>query len=280
MTRTSFLPRPLGVAPIWPLPCMNPCGVFMLQNLNCRHSRFLSNQTASGRYLVPSASLKIAFAIFLKQLAEAELIVLSKSDLLKPAEVEVLRAQVERLVGKIPVTVMSAKTGSRISEWVDQLMGERTPGEHNLDLDYEVYGQAEATLGWLNATVDLVSDKEFLPAELGEAVVGKIQAQCLAAESAIAHLKILLVTAGGSDRIALTTSASQAVWDGEGNLGLVREASAIINARVGAKPEDLRRIVEGALQFAARERGVSASVLDLESFAPAPPKRPVLRSAN
>ena len=50
----------------------------------------------------------------------------------------------------------------------------------------------------------------FLPADLGEAVVGKIQAQCLAAESAIAHLKILLVTAGRSDRIALTTSAGPA----------------------------------------------------------------------
>ena len=218
--------------------------------------------------------------LFEKQLAEAELIVLSKSDSLTRAEVDNLTAQVQQLVGEIPVIVMSAKTGAGVKEWVDQLLGERAAGEKTLDLDYEVYGQAEASLGWLNATVDLVSDKYFPPAELGEVVVGKIQEQCRATESAIAHLKILLVTAGGSDRIALTTSSRQAVWDGEGNLGLVRESSAIINARVGARPEELRRIVEDALQSAARERGVSATVVDLESFAPAPPQRPVPRAAN
>jgi G3E family GTPase len=218
--------------------------------------------------------------LFEKQLAEAELILLSKSDLLEPGEAEDLTARIQPLVGKIPVRVMSAKTGTGIHEWVDQLLAEDSPGERNLDLDYEVYGQAEASLGWLNATVDMVSDKEFAPVELGEAVVGKIREQCTAMESAIAHLKILFVTAEGSDRIGLTTSASQAVWDGEGNLGLVREASAVINARVGVSPEELRRIVESALQSAARERRIVATVVNLESFAPAPPKRPVLQAAN
>ena len=69
-------------------------------------------------------------------------------------------------------------------------------------------------------------------------------------------MKILLVTAEGSDRIALTTTAGEAAWDGDGNLGFVREASAVINARVGTSPEELRRMVESALRAAARERGV------------------------
>jgi G3E family GTPase len=218
--------------------------------------------------------------LFEKQLAEAELILLSKSDLLEPGEAEDLTARIRSLVGKIPVRVMSAKTGTGIHEWVDQLLAERSAGEKNLELDYEVYGQAEASLGWLNATVDLISDNEFPPVELGEAVVGKIKEQCRLTESAIAHLKILFVTAEGSARIGLTASAGQAVWDGEGNLGLVSEASAVINARVGVNPDELRRIVESALQSAARERRVVATVVDLESFAPAPPKRPVLQAAN
>ena len=90
-------------------------------------------------------------------------------------------------------------------------------------------------------------------------------------------MKILLVTAEGSDRIALTTNSGRAAWDGDGgNLGLVREASAIINARVAAKPEELRRMVEEALYSATRTRGITATMLDIESFAPVPPKRPVL----
>jgi len=218
--------------------------------------------------------------LFEKQLAEAELIILTKTELLNPEEVRGLTTQLQRVAGKSPIRLLSARTGVGVNEWVDQLLSVRSVGNTGLDLDYEIYGQAEASLGWLNATVDLVSDQEFLLAELGEAVVVKIQEQCRVAESAIAHLKILLVSAEGSDRIALTTSVSQAAWDGEGNLGLVREASAVINARVGANPRDLRRIVESALQAAAREQGVSATVQDLESFAPLPPQRPVLQPAD
>ena len=188
--------------------------------------------------------------------------------------------QIQQFVGETPVSLMSAKMGSGINEWVDQLLRERSADDKNLDLDYQIYGQAEVSLGWLNATVDFVSDQDFSPTELGEAVVGKIQEHCLVKRIAIAHLKILFVTAAGSDRISLTTSVSQAGWDGEGNLGLVRETSAIINARVGTKPQELRRIVEEALQFSALERGVSAAILNVESFSPAPPQRPVLQPVD
>jgi len=218
--------------------------------------------------------------LFEKQLAEAELIILSKSDMLNQAEIKNFTEELGQLAGEIPVSVMSARTGFGVNEWVDQLLRVRSVGNTDLDLDYEIYGQAETSLGWLNATVDLASDRDFRPAELGEAVVVNIQEQCRATKSAIAHLKLLLVTAEGSGRIALTTSSGQAAWDGEGSLGLVREASAIINARVGTNPGKLRRMVEDALQSAAREQGVSATVLDMESFAPLPPKRPVLQSAN
>ena len=218
--------------------------------------------------------------LFEKQLAEAELIILSKIDVLQPGEEEDLRAQIQLLAEGIPVSAMSATTGVGIKNWVDRLLGEPSRAEKNLDLDYEVYGQAEASLGWLNATADLISEHNFPPAEWGEAIVRKIQQECVATESAMAHLKVMLVTAQGSDRIALTSSSGRAVWDGEGTLGLARETSAIINARIGAKPDELRRIVEGALQSVSQEWGVSARVVDMESFAPAPPKRPVLHNAN
>lgn len=217
--------------------------------------------------------------LFEKQLAEAELIILTKTELLNPEEVKSLFARLQQLAGKIPIRLLSAKTGVGVSEWVDQLLTVRSVGHTGVDLDYEIYGQAEASLGWLNATVDLVSDQEFSPAALGESVVAKVQEQCRVAESAIAHLKVLLVSAEASDRIALTTSIGQAKWDGEGNLGLVREASAVINARVGANPMELRRMVESALQAAALDLGLSATVQHLESFAPLPPQRPVLQPA-
>lgn len=218
--------------------------------------------------------------LFERQLAEAELIVLTKCELLNPTEIRNLTAQLQQVNGKSPMRLMSAKTGVGVDEWVEHLLSRQSAGNADFELDYEIYGQAEASLGWLNGTVDLVSDHEFSLAEFGESVVVKIQEQCRATESTIAHLKMLLVSAERSDRIAVTTNIGSAAWDGDGDLGLVREASAIINARVGTNQEQLRRIVEGALQAAAREREVTATVHNLESFAPAPPQRPVLQPAE
>lgn len=218
--------------------------------------------------------------LFEKQLAEAGLILLSKTEMLTAEQVESLTARLQDVAGKTPIRPISAKTGAGIDEWVNQLLGERPDENRILDLDYEIYARAEASLGWLNATVDLISVQPFALADLGLAVVAKVQEQCQAAKIAIAHLKVLLVTAEGSDRIALTTSDGQPAWDGDGNLGLVREASAVINARVGVNPEELRRMIESALHSAAREQRVSVRVQVLESFAPSPPQRPVLQPAS
>ena len=49
--------------------------------------------------------------LFEKQLAEADVIMISKADLLKPGEIESLTAQIQQLVGEIPVRTISAKTG-------------------------------------------------------------------------------------------------------------------------------------------------------------------------
>jgi Ni2+-binding GTPase involved in maturation of urease and hydrogenase len=218
--------------------------------------------------------------LFEKQLAEAELIILSKSELLNLEELESLTEQLQKVARETPILSVSAKTGAGVNEWVDRILSARPVQNAPLDLDYAIYGQAEASLGWLNATVELVSGQEFLLAELGKGIVVRIREQCRVTNSAIAHVKILLVTSGASDRIALTTGASAAAWDGEGNLGLVSKASAVINARVGANPEALRRMVESALQAAAREQGVSATMQHLESFAPLPPQRPASHPAD
>jgi hypothetical protein len=237
-------------------------------------NRIQDFQDSSGRF---EESVRY---LFQKQLAEAELVVLSKTDLVEPAKVEDLKAQIRQITGDVPVIPMSAKMGLGLNQWMERFLVERSAGEKQLDLDYKIYGHAEASLGWLNARLDLSSGNYFSPSDLGEAMISRIQEQCAMAEKPIAHVKIMLITELGSDRIALTSDTGVLAWDGEGDLGLAKEASVIINARVAANPGVLRRIIEEGVYSAAREHGVAATLLDLESFAPAPPKRPIWQSAN
>jgi G3E family GTPase len=212
--------------------------------------------------------------LFEQQIREAELIILSKNDLLDAPESDRLTSHLREWIGNVQVIAMSATTGAGVDEWVSHVLSTSARHDRALDIDYDTYGRAEASLGWLNATVDLVSTKEFSPTRLGETVIEAVRAGCADFDAAIAHVKILLATAHGNDRIALTTNDARPRWDRDASLTPVREASAIINARVATAPDTLRRIVEHALHSATHDLGVRAKMLDLESFAPAPPKRP------
>lgn len=217
--------------------------------------------------------------LFGKQLAEADHIILTKADLFNAPEIWVIQQEIEHFVNGIPVGVMSAKTGLGVSEWVDLLLSEPGHGQQ-VQVDYDRYGAAEATLGWLNATIDLASPKEFRCTNLGETIVARVQLACREAEFPVAHLKIMFITAEGSDWIALTDTGGSAVWGMALELPACREASMIINARVCARPEELEQLVQDALRQATSERGVVATVQHIESFAPQPPVPPEMASTG
>jgi len=90
----------------------------------------------------------------------------------------------------------------------------------------------------------------------------------------------MLITAEGSNWIAVTDSAAAAMWGAAINLPACRETSMIINARVCAQPEQLQQLVESALRRVTLDRGLVATVHQIESFAPSPPVPPELSSAE
>ena len=157
---------------------------------------------------------KVAY-LFERQLAEADLIVLNKLDLVTQAEHDELRRLLVNFVGNVPVLAMSALAGRGVANWVDMLLSSRNAGEHTLDIDYQVYAQAEAALGWLNATVDVTASDDFSPKELGEKLIEEVQRRSLESHASIAHLKILVATEKGCDRIASTVNQVPPRWEGE-----------------------------------------------------------------
>jgi G3E family GTPase len=82
----------------------------------------------------------IAF-LFHKQLQEADLVCVTKSD---------LRAKLPEL-GTPHVRQISARTGQGVAAWLDEVLaGELSAQKDVLDIDYERYALAEAALAWLN----------------------------------------------------------------------------------------------------------------------------------
>ena len=210
--------------------------------------------------------------LFEKQLAEADLIILNKIDTAGPLLAAELAARLRSLTEDIPVQLMSAVTREGVAEWVDLLLSNRSAGEHILDIDYDLYAQAEAALGWLNATVEVTSPHDFSPRDLAGSLIRRLQRSVVAAGMDIAHLKILVATDTETDHIALTNNRGRPRWSGGEAFPNVREMSLMINARIHATPEALTQVTEDSLAASEADFGVKTRVEHLESFSPLPPK--------
>ena len=101
-----------------------------------------------------SFSRKVTY-IYQKQLEEADIIVVNKTDLLDASRLEELRGALEARFPHAVVLTISARTGQGLEQWIEQITSAKAKISGAIEVDYETYAQGEALLGWLNCTVHL-----------------------------------------------------------------------------------------------------------------------------
>ncbi len=212
--------------------------------------------------------------IFRKQLEEADIIVLNKVDTLSSEEAERMAKALQQKQSEKPVLSVSALRGDGVDEWLKRLMSDAPSGSHILrDLDYDTYAKGEAVLGWLNATVQVRGNPTFNARLFAEALMNELRQAINSRDAEVAHLKFL-ISSGGQGTVANLTKADAEPSYRGADLGEVKEATLVLNARVGIDPGTLGGIATQAIQKAARTTGADAEVLNLQSFSPPYPRPP------
>jgi Ni2+-binding GTPase involved in maturation of urease and hydrogenase len=210
--------------------------------------------------------------IYTKQLEEADLILLNKADLLSAGELAGLRSQVERMFPGIEIQAISARLGGGVDEWLDWVLEERPAGTRIVPVDYDVYADGEAALGWLNARADLhAPDGADWPALAG-GLMDSLGDAFRSRGAEIAHLKVFLGTADGALVASLTSSSGKPSVLVNGTPSRAsKDAELILNARVHLDPEVLRSDVAERIGNLARH-GLAVQVRQLEAFRPGRPQ--------
>jgi Ni2+-binding GTPase involved in maturation of urease and hydrogenase len=208
--------------------------------------------------------------IYEKQLEEADLIVLNKTDLLSAAELAELKSSLAGRFPETPLLSMSAASGEGVDAWLDYLGEGRAAGGKIVEVDYDTYAAGEAALGWLNASARLQTrgqlDWKALAGQLLEAIRGELRSQ----SAEIAHLKLYLTATGG--RLVGNLTGNDAAVSLRGQIdGRPGDAVLLINARVHVRPDVLREIVERALEATTRDR-LTATITAMRSFFPGRPQ--------
>jgi hypothetical protein len=176
--------------------------------------------------------------LFRKQIAEADFIRFSKAD---------LHRDFPRLEG-VNARPLSARTGTGISQWLDQVLnGGNAPGAHLLDIDYGRYAAAEAALGWLNCSCELVLKKSLTPATVIGPLLSRLDGQLTAAVIQIAHLKVFAQSATGYLKASVCQNGEQPSIEGRLDTPPAKRYALTLNLRACGAPETLTGIVRQAL---------------------------------
>jgi len=215
-------------------------------------------------------SEKVTYVFRLQQ-QEAELLVLSKVDLLDA----LARARARRILAerfpRVDVVEVSSVTGEGLDALLDRLLAGTTHvGRPTPDVDYDLYAAGEAELGWLNAEARLRAEA---PIDVDAALVDlaeDLRRGLGEARLEVAHAKLLLRGEQHTALANLVDASQPAVLSqstGESAASLV----LVANLRARGAPDQLEAAFRAALAGWQERHALEGGCELLHSLSPPRP---------
>lgn len=218
----------------------------------------LVDPARAAELLCQEADPDLAF-LFQKQLQEADLVCMTKSDLY-PNPLAIPGAEVRHL---------SARTGQGLAEWLDEILfGSLQFGSRILDIDYTRYAQAEAALAWLNLSLVFEPGPPASPASVIGPFFDGLEQALTAASIPIVHMKLFDVSPTGWLKAAVCANGQDPAVEGDLDASPSGRHELLLNLRAKGSPDPVRQIVEDQL----RRLDGQKRVVRLDCFSPAPPQ--------
>ena len=185
--------------------------------------------------------------IYKKQLEEADVIVINKSDLLSTGELEYVKDTIEASYDGKKIICIDAYDENDIRNWLQVLKEFYVASPRtSLEIDYDVYGAGEAMLAWFDQNVSIHTPKPNALESaifLAENIFHKIQL----AGYTIGHLKFLLSDGAWQKKLSFTangTNESSPVCEAHP----CKHVDVLINARVQTSPQLLQQTIHSAIE--------------------------------
>lgn len=230
--------------------------------------RILRNEKGTG------FSPKAAY-ILKKQLEEADLILINRIDELDSTAVSELLELVQQHHPATPVLKVSAKTGDGFPALIEHLEQTGDFGQKILDIDYDIYADGEAELGWLNSSLKIISAEPFSLNTFSLdtflfALVSELQTLLNGANIEAAHLKVIGLWEGFFGVANLISSDTAPTLSLPSNCD-VKEIDLIVNARAACDPQQLEQFVRDAIATVCTATNTTAEHRQTQSFRPGRP---------
>ncbi len=213
--------------------------------------------------------------LFDRQLAEADIIAVNKSDTLAPGELAALLGRLADAYPAAQVLGYSASTGDGLDALVAR-WDQRPPPDRDLDVEYDRYAAAEAGLGWLNQVWQVSAPGGFPARRWAQTLLESFSAACARGGHLIGHAKLALRTPTELHKLSVVTAGGPARHESLSAIStadsLVPNATAVLNVRATCRPAELEGLVQAAAIDADLAAGAAARPGAANAFAPAYPR--------
>jgi G3E family GTPase len=210
--------------------------------------------------------------VYEKQLEEADVIVINKSDLLSDTDRAALEAALRRRFPQAEVLAVSARTGANLPEWFARLSG-TLAARPAMEVNYDTYAEGEALLGWLNATGTVSSTEPYDGNAFLERLAQAVQSRLANRDIEIAHFKMTLAPDTGTDLAVLNLVRTDGRAETPHRLAEdLTRGELILNLRAEGEPDALKSVALAAVGETAAGTGVTVAVEHIEHFRPGRPQ--------
>ena len=203
--------------------------------------------------------------IFEKQLEEAEFLIINKVDLIPVEDLIILQKLTNTVFRDKTLIFQNSLNPRNIQQWLTSLETPVIRRRVPLDIDYQVYGNGEADLAWLDEEINIQTDDlsawnqaisliDCMITEIGERDI------------TIGHLKFLLNGEGFSHKISFTTIVDDN-WKNRLLEVKCKDVKLMVNSRIETTPEIAREIVKIGVK-AVSAPGVLLSESRMQAFQP------------
>lgn len=217
--------------------------------------------------------------LFRKQLEEAHVIALNKTDLLQNEELTDLRQSLQEAFPSTQVVAISAETGAGLDQllelWSVSATSDREADSATariLDIDYQKYADAEAALAWINTTLKVRGRGEegLRPAEWVGLFLSKLGTECGRRGYAVGHAKAQLSTQDGWTKASLVRAGDEPMFSSQ-QWTSARDGELLINARIEADPHSMQEMVEDIVDSTNDALKTESEAVHMQCFSPTPP---------
>lgn len=218
-----------------------------------------------------SAFQKEVSYLFLKQLEEADILVLNKIDLLSQEQINKHLAFLRSTYPNTQLICTSSLEETGTDDWLNKIALTLAPEKPSLQIVYDTYATAEAALGWLNFSCKMTAVNFFDGNEFLQSLADTVQKNLYSNRMEIAHFKMCFVSSTDFAKLSCVGMAGKLSLDKQMS-EKVREGNLIINIRADCQPYFLKNLTENELNALTSRLGIEISQSSIDCFSPAYPQ--------